>query len=286
MFSLGCNCCGYCDDTKTSSRWSVLQAEVETEVDKVWLDLYCKEYAATPVQSSTDAITHLCRHFNLATAPVLDALQARRELRKALPAPDAIADQQLQYICRPDAEEHYLSIYSYTMDALYKTANQTVNAQNLRCVIENGVPALSGNVKAVLPWFKMVDTALLSLPDTFKYHGTLFRVMGYTFEQPVFDQRFQVGKTFVWHTHRSASRSQDILTNPDFTPGTVFEIKNAVGIEITKMSQFPGECEILLRPGTTLRVLEARKGRPDPGGDVRKTADWITVEMLPEQQWS
>lgn len=279
----------------------MLQDEAETFIDKKWLDLYAQSYIATPIPHSiTETVTPFCQHFHLDVVSNLETIEDRRVLLgicRAQPA-DKLAElpvanvqgvdkirvvQQLQDILRPNFEDQNLSVYSYTMDSLYATANLHMNSPQ-RCTLENGLPAISSNVRAILPWLKKVDAGLSSLPASFRYLGTLFRVMSHVFDSLSFDQRFKTGNIFVWHSFRSASRSEAILSNPSFTPGTVFEIRNAVGTDITLMSQFTEECEILLRPGTTLQVMEARKGTP--GGDVRESADWIVVEMLAQNHLS
>lgn len=298
MGNLSCQATDICQNpcAATARRWNVAANEVEVKVDEHYLRILSQAFVETPVPSTVSvAIRDLCQHFNLDASSNLAFVEARRRmlaLCRAMPV-DALKDldiakgadgkrvvRQLLKLFSVDFEEHNLAIFSYTMDSLYSIVNTQMSTPGR--LIEN---KLSTDIQATLPWMRMVEHSLASLPEDFKYHGTLYRVTSHVFDSLYFEQHFKKDDVFVWHSFRSASTSFDIASNPSFVPNTIFEIRNAVGVEITLLSQYPEECELLLPPGTTLQVKEARKGTGQ-GVDVQTKADWIVVEMLPKSYFT
>jgi len=190
----------------------------------------------------------------------------------------------LREMGNPDLEEHFVSIYSYTMDSLFGVANYHLNNAKMRAQInDSGIAELADEVRATLPWFKKLAVGLHSLPPCFEYSGTLYRVTRFVFSPTDLSERFRAGNRFVWHTFRSTSASLEILDNPHFSAArsTVFEIHNAVGKCIWPLSQYREEREVLLPIGATFQVIEAWRGSGE-GDDICKPADWIILTMLPQ----
>lgn len=289
-----CGCCCAADKgsgvsaqatgTFGDARWSASEDEVNPQMDKEWLVLVRDEYQKVPKSQKIDeVIDAFCKHFKFPqeAGEVLRSGRSRHGVGCAALKQGHVDDPKLQAVWSPNFEEHYLCIYSWTINLLYKQANTVMNGAD-RIDRSGGAVGVSNDVKAVIPWYRKVECALDALPSDFDYKGTVYRVIPFAFAD--FETRFTEGKVFVWHSFRSTSRSEDILTNPCFSSGhsTVFEIQGARGKDITTLSQYAQECEILLPMGTTLRVkkVQRRSGQEEDG--VRKSADWIVAEMLPE----
>ncbi|CAF3972224.1 unnamed protein product, partial [Rotaria sp. Silwood1] len=132
------------------------------------------------------------------------------------------------------------SVYLYTMEwgnnSLYKIMNQ-----NLR----------SEDDSATIPWFnylKLFETALKKLPTVKK---CLWRGMDGTV-----NKNFVKGIEIIWRSVSSCSTSLNVIK--DFlgkeSNATLFMIEAVNGRNLHGYTRYPGENEVLLGPGTRLRV--------------------------------
>jgi len=103
-----------------------------------------------------------------------------------------------------------------------------------------------------LPFLKLLLTALHRLPlvQTQVFRGVKLDLSS------IYNQ--VVGRVFTWWSFSSTTRNRAVLTrNPLFLgssgPRTLFCI-HAVGVDIARFSSTPSEAEVLLLPGTRLRI--------------------------------
>jgi hypothetical protein len=152
--------------------------------------------------------------------------------------------------------EHGLShdesaaLFLYTMEAgdnsFYRVLNQALRSEDR--------PALK-------PWFaylKLLDTALNKLPTIRRnvWRGVLGDI----------GKDFQKNQMITWWSVTSCSLSVNVIK--DFlssgTKSTLFLIEVAHGKDISGYTNYPNEDEVLLAPGTHLRVVS--NALDHPGG--------------------
>ncbi|CAF0744039.1 unnamed protein product [Adineta steineri] len=134
------------------------------------------------------------------------------------------------------------AIYLYTMEwggnSFYQVINRALRAED-RSSLE--------------PWFaylKLFDSAVQKLPTLRK---NLWRGV-----PEDITRLFKKGDEFIWWTISSCSTSLSTIQHFLGSKSTVFLIEAINGKDISKYTNFPAETEVVLCPGTRLRV----KGDP------------------------
>eukprot|EP00993_Chasmostoma_nieuportense_P007688 NODE_951_length_1747_cov_22.824074_g891_i0.p1 GENE.NODE_951_length_1747_cov_22.824074_g891_i0~~NODE_951_length_1747_cov_22.824074_g891_i0.p1 ORF type:complete len:394 (+),score=87.84 NODE_951_length_1747_cov_22.824074_g891_i0:164-1183(+) len=109
----------------------------------------------------------------------------------------------------------------------------------------------------VLPFLKILTTALHSLPDRFHFSGTLWR--GERSAHPQFSSTFAPGSVFSFYSFTSFSPSPAALRTfcGGSGPRTLTKLVGARGYAISMFSKFGVENEVLLEPVARLECLQA-----------------------------
>jgi hypothetical protein len=142
------------------------------------------------------------------------------------------------------------ALYLYTMEggdnSFYRVLNRALQSEDR--------PAL----KPWFPYLKLLDTALFKLPNV---RGSIWRGLSGDV-----GKNFKKNQELTWWSVTSCSLSVDIIK--DFlvseTTSTIFMIEVAHGKDISGYTNYPAEEEVLLGPGTQLRV--AANPLNHPGG--------------------
>lgn len=130
------------------------------------------------------------------------------------------------------------AIYVYTMEggnnSFYRTLNKILRTEDRR---------------AATPWFpylKLLDTAFQKLPTVKRcvWRG----VAGHVGSQ------FKRGQELVWWSVSSCSTDIDVIKQFLGTKSTLFMIECLNGKDISAYTNYPKEQEVVLLPGTQLRV--------------------------------
>ncbi|CAF0986732.1 unnamed protein product [Didymodactylos carnosus] len=139
-------------------------------------------------------------------------------------------------------QDESAALYLYTMEmsdeqSFYHILNQTLRDENR---------------SALKPWFpylKLLDTAVNKLPST---KTVVWRGVG----RNVSDS-FQKNQTVTWWSVSSCSESVNIVKQflSNSSQSTLFNIECIDGKKISLYTCYPEENEILLMPGTTLKVV-------------------------------
>ena len=100
------------------------------------------------------------------------------------------------------------------------------------------------------PWFaflKLFDTALGKLPNERKviWRGVRNNI----------SQKFKSDEEYTWWSVNSCSASVSVVKNFLSTNSTLFLIEAKNGKDISNLTNYPNEDEVLLGPGTKLRVV-------------------------------
>jgi len=109
----------------------------------------------------------------------------------------------------------------------------------------------SGRAEAYLPYLKLLLRGLIKLPPC---QRRVFRSVGLNLGDKLDGQ---VGHEVTWWALTSTSVSLQSVVNDPFLKngnGTIFSIETDTGVDIAPFSEFRGEEELLLFPGTTLKV--------------------------------
>ena len=130
------------------------------------------------------------------------------------------------------------AVYLYTMDRpFYRALNQALRAEN---------------PQALEPWsayLKLLITALRKLPScsTTMWRGVAGEI----------GSEFSQNTIYTWESITSCSSQMNVAACFAGQKGILFCINAIHGKDITRYSEFQGENEIILMPGTCLRVKSA-----------------------------
>lgn len=87
-------------------------------------------------------------------------------------------------------------------------------------------------------------------------HGNLFRVERYDFSS---SEQYQQGRTITWWSFKSTTTAPTVVSDFRGTEAnTIFHISTKNGLSMGKFSEFPDEKEVLLFPGTRMRVTSIK----------------------------
>jgi len=177
-----------------------------------------------------------------------------------------------------------MPIYWYTIDepSVYSPISHCINR-----------PTRSNNPKvpAALRFSSWLTRSASTLGKEFDFLGQGVRGIWHKFEDDAWDRQFSLGSIFTWHTARSVSTTADpsalkelLLTlvpadkQPDSSPLTIFTIQNCYGKDISSISHFEAEQEVLVFPGSVFKVMARTRGTPE-SSDLLARADQIIIQM-------
>lgn len=136
-------------------------------------------------------------------------------------------------------QDESAAIYLYTMEggnnSFYRSLNKTLRTEDRR---------------AAIPWFpylKLLDTAFQKLPTVKKnvWRGVPGNV----------GNQFKRGQELVWWSVSSCSTDIDVIKQFLGPKSTLFMIECRTGKDISTYTNYPKEREVVLLPGTELRVI-------------------------------
>ena len=119
------------------------------------------------------------------------------------------------------------------------------------------------SLRPVLPFLKLLLTALRNLPQSFHFKGTVFG--GEAGCHPHFATTFKTGQCVTYYGFTSTTLEANALSEEVFcgTHGlrTALQIEGIIegAYKIASLSAFPAHNEVLLEPGFTIRVKQAIK---------------------------
>eukprot|EP00931_Biecheleriopsis_adriatica_P017754 TRINITY_DN12621_c0_g1_i1.p1 TRINITY_DN12621_c0_g1~~TRINITY_DN12621_c0_g1_i1.p1 ORF type:complete len:359 (-),score=61.81 TRINITY_DN12621_c0_g1_i1:298-1374(-) len=182
----------------------------------------------------------------------------------------------IQRHCLPEGE-HGLIVHSYAMNdpPVFDCVSSFMNDAVKRSTNPE-------KLKAAMKWQKLLDHAVLALPDTYDFQGEAYRGMKFAF--PDVRVTFPIGKIICWYVFKSTTTDAQVLADEHSafcgTRGrrTVFVIKDVRGKNITDFSPYD-ESEVLLCPLTFLEIIDVKPG-DHLEGDPFEHADIITLKML------
>ena len=180
------------------------------------------------------------------TWDLLSIDEATKDLRGLLPKIDRFVKGAKRHCTFPNdhglSKDEAAALYLYTMDmavdaCFYRTLNQTLRLED-RALVR--------------PWFaylKLLDSAVSKLDDV---KGTVWRGV----DQDV-SKTFKKGQKVTWWSVSSCSRSVNIISTflGEVPQSTLFNIECFSGKSIAPFTGYPNENEVILMPGTTLRVV-------------------------------
>jgi len=177
-----------------------------------------------------------------------------------------------------------LAIWVYTLGddtRVYQLVNFILYDQSART---RGPSGLGGNAKLVLPFLKLLDTAIHNLPERFVFDGEAHR--GMAFAHKDLAEHFPDGKTVIWYDLKSHSKHHGIAEQfcqdrPANAAGeadegqavqgmrnarrqswgarTIFTVDACKAYAIKDFSDIPGEEEVLFPVLTQVEVVETYK---------------------------
>ncbi len=162
-----------------------------------------------------------------------------------------------KYHCKqkpPLTKDESAAIYLYTMDTrFYPTLNETLRAEN---------------PQALEPWFaflKLFITAIEKLPSV---AATVWRGVADNIRGSDFDEN----DVHTWWSINSCSLKVDVARDFQGPRGTLLCIKTINGKNITEYSALQHDDEVVLMPGTDLRV-KSRSLEPS-GRSIVHLEEW------------
>ncbi|CAF3486039.1 unnamed protein product [Rotaria sp. Silwood1] len=138
------------------------------------------------------------------------------------------------------------AVFLYTMEwgesSLYQVINRTLRAEDR---------------STLKPWFgylKLFDAAVQKLPTVQKniWRGAARNIA----------QNYKAGDEFTWWTISSCSTTVNIIKDFLGSNSTLFLIEAVNGKDISKYTNYPSENEVILCPGTRLRVVSDPLDQP------------------------
>ena len=177
---------------------------------------------------------------------VLPIEETMRDVHSLLPQIDRFVKEAKKHCTHPNdhglSKDEAAALYLYTMDmpenaCLYRVLNQTLRLEDR---------------SQVRPWFaylKLLDSAVSKLPN---FKGTVWRGV----DRDV-SMAYQKGQKITWWSVSSCSVSVDIINTflGQAPQNTLFMIECSTGKSITPFACYQKEQEVILMPGTTLRVV-------------------------------
>lgn len=161
--------------------------------------------------------------------------------------------------------DYGLAIYVYTLDnpAIHKH----VNGAMISSFRAQGPSGLSANLAHCLPFIKLLDSALASLPPQFAFSGRCFRGVKHVFPSPAQhspETHFPEGKELFWYHFTSTSWNHRVMSHAQFCghsgPRTIFVVETIKGYRVEEFSHFGVlEAEVLFRPLSKFVVKSAFK---------------------------
>ena len=191
------------------------------------------------VQFDNTKLPPIYGHWSSPLVPLEQALQSVRPPIDQLPRYIQVAKKHCRY-----PSEHGLSrdesaaVYLYTMEwgdeSLYRVLNKALRSETRR------------ELTQWFPYLKLFDTALEKLPTV---KECLWRGIdaGLT-------TKFEKDQDLIWWAVSSCSSSLDVIKDFVGKDAVLFMIQAMNGKDISGYTNFPDENEVLLRPGTRLRV--------------------------------
>ena len=174
--------------------------------------------------------------------PLMSLEEAVKPIVPFLPYVMSYADQAKEY-CRQNTEltiNESAAIYLYTMTkySFYDTLNKTLRVENL---------------DALKPWFAFLKLFLIAVGKLPSCTRTVWRgVYG------INSSDFVENDVHTWWGVNSCSSKHSVADMFACKKGTLFCIETVYGKNITKYSANQNEKEILLMPGTCLRVKSSK----------------------------
>ncbi|CAF1307916.1 unnamed protein product [Adineta ricciae] len=189
-----------------------------------------------------EKLSPVCGYWNEKLIPLEEALKFLRSRMNELQ----------KYIETAKNNCHFPSEHGLTHDEsaalfLYAT-EENVNSLN-RMLNQTLRSSDRSSVKPWFPYLKLLDTAVAKLPTVRKnvWRAVINDV----------DRDFKKGEEFTWWTVTSCSLSMDTVANhlPSESKITLILIEAIHGKYISGYTEHPDEGEVLLMPGTELRVV-------------------------------
>ena len=252
----------------------------EVGEDDAWVFTLRKAIREQPIPVSIHAaLEPLVAHAGFDPELVEFVIEGRRKTIRA----------KLTYIgCAGYPEDLGLVIFSYTLEVpkFYGKVNDEMHSPD-RASGPNGI---SPGMRACLPYIKLLDHALATLPPRFKFKGRVHRGVKYAF--PSTDAHdpegyFNPGRDFFWYEFKSSARDFDVMHNEVFCgktgPRTIFTIEATEAYLIEDFSLYP-EAEVLFRPNSHFEVVSAQKrlrAADLVDGAAGGFADEIHLKQLP-----
>jgi hypothetical protein len=178
-------------------------------------------------------------HFRQTSIGTLE--QACQKLQiKNLPSCISKAKNDSKYPKKGLQQDEQAAIHLYTQqNQFYKQLNDALR---------------KNNEQTLIPWYGYLKLFLAALDKLSPYQGTVWRGV-----PKDLSKNYKKNSEHIWWAFSSCTSSVDILQSPNFLGATgartLFSIEVSNGRLINEFSEFPTEDEILLLPGTRVRVV-------------------------------
>ena len=187
------------------------------------------------------------------------------------------AQQQLSMDASLGHNPHRIAaIRLYTMNTMYHVVNSSLRSTTRS----------PESLQPLLPFLKLLITALRRLPEKLHFKGTVFR--GEKGCHPQFHTKFKTGNYITYYGFTSTTTEKAVLRNPAFcgTTGvrTIIQIDGVFecAYRIATLSDYQGENEVLLEPCVQFRVKQATDCNEGPWAHV--AADTAGLHSVVVQQ--
>jgi len=133
-----------------------------------------------------------------------------------------------------------------------------------------------------MTWIKMLDIEVEKLPLCLQIGPQIcYRGMKFKYSDKDWAE-FTTGREMIWYHFKSVTTDRNLMWDSFFCgqsgDRTIIEISDCVGKSLVPFSEF-AEAEVLVRPGTRLKVLEAKR-QSGTNGDPFLTADILRLQMI------
>eukprot|EP01103_Thecamoeba_quadrilineata_P000045 TRINITY_DN1002_c0_g1_i3.p1 TRINITY_DN1002_c0_g1~~TRINITY_DN1002_c0_g1_i3.p1 ORF type:complete len:787 (-),score=163.05 TRINITY_DN1002_c0_g1_i3:145-2304(-) len=141
------------------------------------------------------------------------------------------------------------------------------------------------SLKKVLPFIKLLNHSLLTLPEKYRYSGSSFRGTQWVFPSPEFhepSEHYPKNREFYWYAFQSSSCSFEVADNfcNQDKPRTIFHIEDIKnGFLISAFSNYTYEEEVLFPLLSKFKVVGVQK-QYNPTSEDPKLADIIKLRHL------
>ena len=203
-------------------------------------------------------------------------------------------------------EERALAIHAYTAEhdaaqrhvCLYRVINGVMRDSTSRAA---GPGGMSAEMRACLPYIKLLWVALESLPPELHFTGKAYRGIKWAFPTPAHhdpESYFFRSRQFYWYEFKSASTEYRVMYDEFFAgasgPRTVFRVEGVKCFRIKIFSALAAEEEALFLPLTRFEVQDSQKklepchlaADAPPGGhpdEVHLVAPGALAEAVPKE---